>query len=154
MSERRVSVVIPVHDGERYLAAAIESVLEQTLPPAEVIVVDDGSTDSSVQVAERYAPQGVRCHSQANAGGGAARNRGVALSEGDFIAFLDADDLWELGKLEQKPPKTYIKVRCEDAVFGLAMDRVVAIVPLPNGVSGTHRKVCRHIAYRTPRRCL
>ena len=100
MSEPRVSVVVPVHDGERYLAAAIESVLGQTRPPAEVIVVDDGSTDGSVQVAERYAPRGVRCHSQANAGGGAARNRGVALSDGDFIAFLDADDLWERGKLE------------------------------------------------------
>jgi glycosyltransferase involved in cell wall biosynthesis len=100
MSAPRVSVVIPVYNGERYLAATIESVLAQTRPPDEVIVVDDGSTDGSAQIAERYATRGVRCHSQANAGGGAARNRGIALSRGDFIAFLDADDLWEPVKLQ------------------------------------------------------
>ena len=97
--QRAVSVVIPVHDGERYLGEAIESVLGQTAPPFETIVVDDGSTDASAAVAERYAPR-VRVCSQPNAGIGAARNRGVSLAQGDHVAFLDADDLWEPRKLE------------------------------------------------------
>jgi glycosyltransferase involved in cell wall biosynthesis len=95
----RVSVVIPVHDGRRYIADAIESVLGQTAPAFEVIVIDDGSTDESAAVAERYAPR-VSVHRQENAGIGATRNRGVALAQGDMIAFLDADDLWEPRKLE------------------------------------------------------
>ena len=65
--ERPVSVVIPVHDGERYLAEAIESVLGQTAPPLETIVVDDGSTDASAAVAEHYTPQ-VKVCSGPNAG--------------------------------------------------------------------------------------
>src|SRR4051794_14096920 len=95
----RVSVVIPVHDGERSLAEAIEGVLAQPAPPFEVIVVDDGSTDGSAAVAERYAPR-VTVNRQENAGIGATRNRGVALATGDMVAFLDADDLWEPRKLE------------------------------------------------------
>jgi glycosyltransferase involved in cell wall biosynthesis len=95
----RVSVIIPVYNGERYLTQAIESVLAQTSPPFEVIVVDDGSTDGSASVAERYAPR-VKVHSQPNAGIGATRNRGVALAQGELIAFLDADDLWSPRKLE------------------------------------------------------
>ena len=95
----RVSVVIPAHNAERYLGEALESVVAQTVPPFEVIVVDDGSTDSTAAVAQGYAPR-VRVHSQPNAGIGPTRNRAVELAEGDLIAFLDADDLWTPRKLE------------------------------------------------------
>ncbi len=88
-----VSVVIPCRDCERYLGAAIESVLEQTWPSHEVIVVDDGSTDRSVEVARGFG-DAIRLLSQRTAGAGAARNAGLELARGRFFAFLDADDLW------------------------------------------------------------
>lgn len=92
-AEPLVSVVIPVFNGERYLAEAIESVLCQSTVPMEIIVVDDGSTDGSYHIAESYGAA-VRVVSQANAGTAAARNRGVSLANGRFLAHLDADDLW------------------------------------------------------------
>ena len=91
-----VSCILPVFDGERFLAEAIESILQQE-GPLDVIVVDDGSTDGSAAIAVRYAP--VRIISQANAGLAAARNAGLAAAQGEFIAFLDADDLWLPGKI-------------------------------------------------------
>jgi glycosyltransferase involved in cell wall biosynthesis len=96
-----VSVIIPVFNGERYLSAAIESVLAQTHPPFEIIVVDDGSKDSSGKIARGFG-QPVRCHAQVNQGLAAARNQGVRLAAGDFLAFLDADDLWLPDKLTQQ----------------------------------------------------
>lgn len=94
----RVSVIIPVHNGEKYLAEAIESVLAQTLPPLEIIVVDDGSADASAAVARGFG-DAVRLESQQHGGTGVARNRGVALARGELIAFLDADDIWSADKL-------------------------------------------------------
>jgi glycosyltransferase involved in cell wall biosynthesis len=92
------SIVIPVFNGERFLAAAIESALGQTYRPFEVIVVDDGSTDRSAAVARSFAE--VRVIEQQHAGPGAARNRGVAAARGELLAFLDADDLLPTDKLE------------------------------------------------------
>jgi glycosyltransferase involved in cell wall biosynthesis len=93
----RVSVVVPVHNGARYLSACLESVRAQSHPPAEIIVVDDGSTDQSASIAESF---GVSLWRQPQRGPGAARNRGVAESTGEVLAFLDADDLWAPEKLE------------------------------------------------------
>jgi len=93
-----VSVVMPVYDCARHIGAAIDSVLAQTLAPRELIVIDDGSTDDSGAVARRFGAP-VRCERQAHAGIAAARNRGVALAQGAFLAFLDADDLWTRDKL-------------------------------------------------------
>jgi glycosyltransferase involved in cell wall biosynthesis len=92
------SVIIPVRNGERFLGAALESVLAQTWSPLEIIVVDDGSTDSSAQVAEAFP--GVVVRRQPPRGQSVARNRAVRLSQGEFLAFLDADDLWPATKLE------------------------------------------------------
>ena len=95
-----VSVIIPVYNYDRYLAEAIQSALGQTYRHLEVIVVDDGSTDQSAAVAQRFP--GLRyCH-QVHAGIGAARNKGVESVQGDYIAFLDADDRWPLGKIERQ----------------------------------------------------
>ncbi|PSB02890.1 glycosyltransferase family 2 protein [Merismopedia glauca] len=93
-----VSVIIPVYNGDRYLKAAIESVLSQTYKSIEIIVVDDGSTDSSAEVAQSFTSL-VRYYFQPNSGSGAARNYGIELALGEFIAFLDADDLWLEDKL-------------------------------------------------------
>jgi glycosyltransferase involved in cell wall biosynthesis len=93
-----VSVIIPVYNCERYLAEAIESALVQTYRPIEVIVLDDGSTDGSGEVAKRFVPP-VRYYFQPNAGLGAARNMGISLAQGSLFAFLDSDDVWLEGKL-------------------------------------------------------
>lgn len=86
----RVSVIIPCYNHGRFLAEAIESALGQTLPPDEIIVIDDGSTDGSAAIARRYP--GVRCVRQPNRGVAAARNAGLAVSRGNRLVFLDADD--------------------------------------------------------------
>jgi glycosyltransferase involved in cell wall biosynthesis len=98
VSEGLVSVVIPVFNGARFLAAAIESVLTQGYRPFEIIVVDDGSTDGSGEVAQRFP--GICCLRQENAGPAAARNAGMAVASGEFFAFLDADDLMAPGRLD------------------------------------------------------
>jgi glycosyltransferase involved in cell wall biosynthesis len=93
-----VSVVLPVHNGEDTLAEAVASVLAQAYRPIEVIIVDDGSTDSTARVVD--ALQGpVRHFVQGQAGPAAARNTGIRKARGEFIAFIDADDLWPEGKL-------------------------------------------------------
>lgn len=95
-----ISVVIPAYNREHMIARAIESVLAQTHPPAEVVVVDDGSTDNTAEVVGRYEDRGVRCIRKDNGGASSARNLGIALSTGDWIAFLDSDDLWQPGMLQ------------------------------------------------------
>jgi glycosyltransferase involved in cell wall biosynthesis len=92
----RISAILPVFNGERYLADALASAREQTLPPAEIIVVDDGSTDGSAALA---VAGGARVIRQPNAGVAAARNRGLAAAAGDFIACLDQDDVWPRDRL-------------------------------------------------------
>ena len=97
-----ISVIIPVYNGKRYLAEAIESVLSQTYRPIEVIVVDDGSGDGSAAIIQRIIHKYgelIRYRYQPNAGVGQARNRGVELALGEFLAFLDQDDLWLPNKL-------------------------------------------------------
>jgi len=96
-----ISVVIPAYNGESYLADAIESVLAQSLQPEEIIIVDDGSTDTTPAIIRRYAPR-VRYIQQGNSGTAAARNNGVKSANGFFLAFLDQDDLWEPPKLEMQ----------------------------------------------------
>jgi glycosyltransferase involved in cell wall biosynthesis len=85
-----ISTIIPVHNGEKYLADAIESALDQTFRSQEIILVDDGSTDSTVRVVEKYLPRIKYCF-QSNGGTASARNRGVAMATGD--------DLWNENKL-------------------------------------------------------
>lgn len=112
MKAPRVTCIIPVYNGERYLGEAIESVLAQTRPVDEIVVVDDGSTDSSSAVAERYGDR-VRCLRQKNAGPSAASNRGIEAAGGEVIAFLDADDRW-------RPDKTELQLARLVASAGLA----------------------------------
>ncbi|TPX03497.1 glycosyltransferase family 2 protein, partial [Schumannella luteola] len=100
-----VSVVVPVYEGTRHLPEALGSVLAQTVPPLEVIVVDDGSTDGSASLVEAFAadhPQlAVRLIRQENRGQSASRNRAAAEAGGELIAFLDQDDRWYPDHLER-----------------------------------------------------
>ncbi|MCB0209224.1 MAG: glycosyltransferase family 2 protein [Anaerolineae bacterium] len=92
-----VSVIIPVYNAEPYVAEAIESVLAQSYNHIEIIAVDDGSTDNSAAVVKRFPA--VHYYTQPNAGISATRNRGIKQAQGDFLAFLDADDVWVKEKL-------------------------------------------------------
>lgn len=93
-----VSVIIPVFNGERYIRQAIESVLAQTYQDFELLVVDDGSTDGTPEAIQEYE-KSLRYVRQTNGGASKARNHGIRLSQGKFIAFQDADDLWAPEKL-------------------------------------------------------
>lgn len=97
MDRPLVSTVVPVYNGERYLATALDSIFQQDYRPLEVIVVDDGSTDRSAEIAQSY--QGLSYIYQSNAGVAVARNTGIAAARGEFIAFLDQDDWWAPNKL-------------------------------------------------------
>lgn len=101
MTESRplISAIIPVYNGERFLAEAIESVLAQRHRPLEIIVIDDGSTDATAEVASRFKGS-IQYAYQPNSGPPAARNRGLNMARGAVIGFLDADDLWPENKLE------------------------------------------------------
>jgi glycosyltransferase involved in cell wall biosynthesis len=101
MQQHQVSVVIPAHNAARFLRETLVSAAEQTLAPYEIIVVDDGSTDGTAAVVLDFGPP-ARLVRQAQRGVSAARNTGITAAEGDLIAFLDADDLWEPTKLERQ----------------------------------------------------
>lgn len=96
-----VSVIIPTYNRANYLPLAVESVLNQTYENLELYIIDDGSTDNTADVVSPYVDdRRVTYHKQANAGQGAATNRAIRLCKGEYIAFLDADDLWIREKLE------------------------------------------------------
>ena len=95
----RISVVIPAYNAERYIQRAIESVLNQTYSPFEVIVIDDGSCDKTRSIVEQFG-ETVTCIHQENVGECQARNNGIQAANGDYIAFLDADDEWTSHHLE------------------------------------------------------
>ena len=98
-----VSIVIPTYQCGQFLSQAIESVLAQTYKNYEIIIVDDGSTDNTQEVLSRYSHlENIKFVTQSNQGPAAARNRGIKLSSGEYIAFLDADDLWLPTKLEKQ----------------------------------------------------
>ena len=96
-NQKLVSVIIPVFNGERFLAEAIDSVFSQTYRRVDVVMVDDGSTDGSKTIAGRYNE--LRYAHQPNQGISVALNTGIELAHGDYLAFLDADDLWTKDKL-------------------------------------------------------
>ena len=96
-----VSVIVPAYNAGRYVRAAIESVLAQTRRDLEVLVVDDGSKDDTAAVVARFAPP-VRLLRQVNAGVSEARNHGLRIASGRYVAFLDADDLWAPLKLDRQ----------------------------------------------------
>ncbi|MGI8640394.1 MAG: glycosyltransferase family 2 protein [Pyrinomonadaceae bacterium] len=104
MSELLVSVVIPAYNAAKTLEATVRSVFEQTVQDFEIIIIDDGSKDNTVEVAQSIAEQDsrVKVLSQPNGGASAARNTGIKAGKGKYVAFLDADDLWLPHKLERQ----------------------------------------------------
>lgn len=99
LSKPLISVIVPVYNGEKYLAHALESIMAQDYKLLDIIVINDGSTDKSAQIAKSYP---VRYSFQAHSGLGAALNHGIKLARGDYFSFLDADDLWVKTKLSRQ----------------------------------------------------
>lgn len=104
MQDELVSIITPLYNAERYVAQTIESVLAQTYPHWEMIIINDGSRDGSERIAQCYAERDARIHvfSQPNGGSAAARNNGIRRAVGRYIALLDADDMWEPYFLESQ----------------------------------------------------
>lgn len=96
-----ISCIVPVFNGERYIREALDSILGQTYRPLQVIVADDGSTDGTAAAVATYGDR-VCYLRQANAGAAAARNLGLGAARGEYVAFLDADDLWHPDKLARQ----------------------------------------------------
>lgn len=94
MGKQLISVIVPMYNVEKYISQCLESLIKQTYKNLEIIVIDDGSTDQSLNIAKRYAKYDnrVKVYSFANAGVSEARNRGLRLAKGDYIAFVDSDD--------------------------------------------------------------
>lgn len=90
-----ISIIIPLYNKENSIANTIQSILDQTFQDFEIVVVDDGSTDDSVTIVERYADNRIRIIQKENGGVSSARNRGIEEANYEYIAFLDADDYWE-----------------------------------------------------------
>jgi glycosyltransferase involved in cell wall biosynthesis len=97
-----VSILIPAYNAEQWIADTLTSAVEQTWPRKEIIVVDDGSRDQTLSIARRFAAEAVSVVTQKNQGAAAARNTAFALSQGDYIQWLDADDLLSRDKIEKQ----------------------------------------------------
>lgn len=115
MNQPLISVIIPVYNGEPYLAETIESVLAQSYQPIEVMIIDGGSQDGSAAIAQGY--HSVRYFLQPDHSAAEGRNHGVALAQGEYLAFLEADDLWAADKLERQM-MVLAREPDVDAVFG------------------------------------
>lgn len=94
-----VSVIIPIYQAEKYIAAAVQSVLNQTYQHFEILIIDDGSCDRSYEICQQFVDSRIKIIRQENQGVSAARNRGIEAATGEFLAFLDGDDLWYPEKL-------------------------------------------------------
>lgn len=137
LQERRakISVIIPVWNGEKYLAKAIESALAQDYPHKEIIVVNDGSTDSTQTILDRFGSR-IRSIYQPNQGLGAARNTGIRASTGSYLAFLDHDDFW----IETKLTAQMAKMTAEDPLVFSHVKQFIC----PSLVSQESRRLTVH----------
>lgn len=102
MSEPLISIVIPAYNAARTLETTVQSVFGQTVQDFEIIIVDDGSKDDTIAVAQSIEDTRVKVLTQPNGGASAARNTGIKAAKGEYVAFLDADDLWMPRKLERQ----------------------------------------------------
>lgn len=98
---KKISVIIPVYKAEKYIAATVQTVLEQTYKNFEILIIDDGSLDQSIEICQQFTDPRIKIIRQENRGLAGARNTGIRHAQGKYLAFLDADDLWLPEKLEK-----------------------------------------------------
>jgi glycosyltransferase involved in cell wall biosynthesis len=132
MRRPSITVVMPAYNAERFIAESLNAVLSQTRPPDEVIVVDDGSTDSTLDELQRFCHE-TRIITQSNAGAGGAYTRGFATASSQYVARCDADDVWEPTKLQRQ-----VATLCEhpsiDIAFSGAVNFGAADLPAWEGI--------------------
>lgn len=143
----KISVVIPAYNREKTIEKCLESVINQTYPCYEIVVVDDGSTDSTIRKIEELNCMKVRVLRQNHKGAQAARNYGIKEAKGDYIAFLDSDDEWLLDKLEKQAPhlkgRKDVVVYCDCYEVNRRKDQVKARIT--NGSNGyVYREMLIH----------
>ncbi|MFK7919140.1 MAG: glycosyltransferase [Ilumatobacter sp.] len=140
-----VAVIIPAYNAERHLRDTLESILadvEQSQHSVQILVVDDGSLDSTRDIAASYADRGVEVFSQPNLGGAMARNTGMALTKSTYVAHFDADDIWEPGRLEALLAPLQNDHEHElDAVFAMAVEFADPDAPARAEIDTTPRPV-------------
>lgn len=132
MAKPFVSIVMPVFNAAAYVKETIDSALEQTYRDIEIIAVDDGSSDGSLALLRSYEPR-IKVLNQVNCGQGRARNRGVELSTGELLAFLDADDLWDPTKVERQ---VSVLTQHPDALAAYCDHRIIDAKGKVTGPSG------------------
>ena len=154
VASAEVSVIIPVHNGERYLHEAIASVRRQSIAPIEIVIVDDGSTDGTAAVAETLGSD-IRLIRQPHSGVTISRNRGVRTARGELIAFLDCDDVWTDDKLATQVP---ILLEHSDIQIALGHTRRMwtptARDGAPSGVCLTEPELALHLGAALIRRSI
>ncbi len=99
---KKVSVIIPVYGVEKYIAATVQSVLDQTYKNFEILIIDDASPDKTIEICQKFTDTRIKIIHQANRGLAGARNTGIRHAKGEYLAFLDGDDLWLPQKLERQ----------------------------------------------------
>ena len=124
----KVSVVIPVYNTEKYVREAVESIMNQTLRELEIIIINDGSTDNSLQVVEELAAADsrIQVYSQTNQGLSMARNAGITHAHGRYIYFMDSDDLLEKDAITNAKKKNWISFSLMLRAF---LKRIFAMLP-------------------------
>lgn len=154
MTSAKVSVIIPVRNGERYLREAIESVRRQSIAPIEIVVIDDGSADGTAALAETLGSD-IRLIRQPHSGVTISRNRGIRTARGELIAFLDCDDVWTDDKLATQVP---ILLEHVDIQIALGHIRRMWTAPArdgaPSGVRVTEPELALHLGAALIRRSI
>jgi len=151
-NDEKVSVIIPTFNRAKYIGEAIDSVLAQTYPVSEIIVIDDGSTDRTKDIVRKYGHP-VKYVFQENRGPSSARNMGLRMAQGNYIAFIDSDDMWEPDKVEIQIDffRKYPQV---DFVFGHMAN--FSSSDSSHEPEILNKRVCRYFKenYRSPERAL
>ncbi len=138
-----VSIIIPMYNAEKYMDRTIQSVLQQSYTNWELIIVNDGSTDHSVAVCEKYNNEKIKCFSQQNKGVSAARNYGINKALGDIIAFLDADDYWLEDNLSIKT-RRIIDTNADYVYSNFKIINETDVV-IKNGAEGTDIEILKNL---------
>ncbi len=151
MEEKKVSVILPIYGVEKYIAEAVRSVLAQTFSDFELLIIDDGSPDRSVEICQQFTDPRIRIIQQKNRGLSGARNTGIRHAQGEYLAFLDGDDLWAPEKLEKhvahldNAPKVGLSFSRSAFVDEAGQDLETYQMPQLTGITASYLLCCNPV---------